>query len=127
LLLERSGHGWYSGRDTLAVMQAALLLDEVAMPVAPATSTDPEIATVLLNGIAIEEVQLGAEPVSIDLRGLPVLGSNTLTVQVEDESTVYASAALTFMVEEDFSEPVAEGLRVERSFELLSPVWVEAE
>lgn len=129
LMLERSGAGWYSGKDTSAVIRAALLLEQQEAPVAgdEAADGEPVPARLLLNGIVIEEFELTGEPVTVDLTGLAARGRNRLHIEVPEEETLYASALLSFMDEQEFREPEATGISVTRTFELLTPVWDEAE
>lgn len=121
LLLERSGSHWYSSRDTAAVVQAALLLEGAAGD----SGEMPVPVTVRLNNVIVAEFELGSDQVEADLSGLPARGRNVLSISVPAEARVYSSAALSFMVEEAFTEPVDAGMNVSRTYSLLTPVWNE--
>lgn len=126
LLLERSGAAWHSGKDTSAVVQAALLLEQPA-EVEPDAEEEPAFASVLLNGVLIEEVELNGEPAAVDLTGLAVRGRNDLIIEVPEDETLFASALFSFTDEREFSVPEAEGIAVTRKFELLTPRWDEVD
>lgn len=125
LLLERSGTHWYSSKATAAVVKAALSLSEPADP--ETEEMEPLTATVRLNRIVIAEPELGSEQVEVDLTRLAAPGRNILSIEVPEESEIYVSAGIEFFIEDEFSEPSGNGIAVTRTFELLTPQWLEDE
>lgn len=130
LLLERGGAGWYAGKDTSAVISAALLLEEPAEETG-ANAADPEaeipVARLRLNNVVIAEHELNGEPASVDLTGLAVRGRNRLALELPEDETLYASALMRFTDEQEFSSGESAGITVTREYELLSPRWDDAE
>lgn len=128
LLLERTGAHWYSGKATAAVVDAALSLREPVVPEEEEAEADePVMATVRLNRIVIEEVELGGEQIEVDLSRLAAPGKNILNIDVPEGTELYVSASVEFFIEDEFAEPAGNGISITRTFELLTPDWLEDE
>ena len=117
LLLERDGSYWQSTKETAAIIKAALKLAELR------EETDNELkVSTNLNGNQIYGGSLSgqsAEGVAIDLTGV-VLGENKLEVTLSGSGTLYMSANLQYIAEEESYQPVQEHFRIKRTYEVLT-------
>ncbi len=122
LLLERQGARWVSTKDTAAVVKAALALAEASGE----ASADYRVA-IMLDGTELLSTRImgqAAEGIEINLPALAA-GRHRLSLQVEGQGTLYASANISYVAEQDSFEPQRDHFEVERSYERLLPRFDE--
>ncbi len=124
LLLERQGARWVATKDTAAVIRAALTLAEVRNE----ADIDYQISA-SLNGAVLDSRRIkGQSTASFEL---PLVGfragANELELFIEGSGTLYASAAVSFFSERDYLNPETEFMTVTRTYEALSPQFMEPE
>lgn len=118
LLLERQGARWVSTKDTAAVVKAALVLAEVSGEAEAEYQVD-----VTLNGQLVASLARRAQShqsIDIPLTDLRA-GSNQLELNVSGSGALYASAEVSYVAEQEFLEPDAQGITISRSYETLVP------
>jgi len=123
LLLQRKGSRWIATKDTAAVVKAALTLAEQR-----AESEFDFQVSVTLNGQEFESRRIGKDRTALELplTGLKA-GRNELQVKVLGQGTLFASAAVHYVPQQDYLEPESEHLTVRRSYQKLTPVFDEVE
>lgn len=124
LLLERTGARWVSTKDTAAVIKAALVL-------ADATDEAENTYTVgvALNGKELARTRIAGQArdsLEIPLTGLDH-GTNGLEVNVSGVGTLYLSADVSYVNEQETFVPEQDDFSVRRRYERLEPVYNEAE
>ncbi len=124
LLLEREGARWVSTKDTAAVIGAALVLAE-ATDEADSTYT----ARVTLNGRRLAQTRIAGQArdsLELPLTGLKH-GANRLEVSAVGKGTLYLSADVSYVSEQETFTPKMDDFTVRRRYERLTPVYNEAE
>lgn len=124
LLLQRQGARWVSTKDTAAVIKSALKLAEVSGE----AGFDYQVS-VELNSEVLETRRIEGQNTSsfnIDLSNFNA-GQNDLSLSVEGEGTLYASAGVHFVAERDYLVTESKHINIKRSYETLIPVFDEEE
>lgn len=119
LLLERRGARWVSTKDTAAVVKAALLLAERTGEQA----ADYRVS-VTLDGAELLNTRImgqSAEGITLELPQLPA-GRHQLALQVEGSGTLYTSANVSYVAEQETFTPQREYFDISRSYERLIPI-----
>jgi hypothetical protein len=118
LLAERQGARWVSTRDTAAVIEAALSLNED-------TNLQPTPITVLLNGEPVQELTIKSQ-VKLELMNAQTplqLGKNTL--EVRSEKRLLYSADLEYVREPRTLNASNQGISVTRTYQKLEAKFNE--
>jgi alpha-2-macroglobulin len=120
LLAERQGARWVSTRDTAAVIEAALALDED-------TKLQPTPVTVLLNGDPIKELTVQGQ-VKLELANAQApLKSGKNTLELRAEKRILYSADLEYVREPAQLTGSNKGINVTRQFEKLEAKFNESD
>ncbi|NJK44222.1 MAG: hypothetical protein HC933_07980 [Pleurocapsa sp. SU_196_0] len=120
LLAERQGARWVSTRDTAAVIEAALALNED-------TKLQPTPVTVLLNGEPVKELTVQGQ-VKLELTNTQTplkTGKNTL--ELKSEKRILYSADLEYVREPAQLSASNKGISVTRQFEKLEAKFNESD
>jgi alpha-2-macroglobulin len=118
LLAERQGARWVSTRDTAAVIEAALALNED-------TNLQPTPITVLLNGEPVQELTIKSQAKLELMNAQTPLQTGKNTLEVRSEKRILYSADLEYVREPQALNASNKGIALTRTYEKLEAKFNE--